>query len=751
MYPSQCISTNKKQPIQTYFQRESKEPSVKMTPQFYARYIPPTDDSEDSRSAKKLKSDLGHGENARNVNLIKSTVEQKKDAAQTMHNKVLAKYEKSIKSAVNDTNNSDVQPNVRVATPKKLHPLLPIPQPAQVPEPFPPSALSALPLWMTNPVNASSFGTLPFEELSFDPTTTASLKARGFSKAFAMQNAVFQLLRPGPRQHKGDLCIAAPTGSGKTLAYALPMVEALGNGIPTKLRGLVVVPTRELVHQARKTLEFCGKAKGLKIGTSLGGKGFKEEQELLIGQDLKYDPDAYRQEQLQEEDEDAALLNWDEDQFEASSSTQPKLVGYVPDYFSNVNILVCTPGRLVEHMEHTRGFTLEHVKWLVIDEVDRLLEDGFQQWVSTVIPALEYLKPPTDFERRMTAEFHVLRKREVRKILLSATMTRDVDRLKDLKLRRPSLVVFQGDQDSNLRVSDTRGSNADREVPNEAKANLRASDEISLPSSLHEIAIPIRDGENKPLYLIELIKDFSLLSSRGSKEKVRNLADERSEDANVSDRMDTDDISDHDSIPDITSSSGSSSSSDTVSDSDPDISMEDGQNHIPTEKLRGSLIFARSTESAHRLSRLLSLLAPQQASSAATLTKSSTKSSEKVLSQFRDGKLDTIITTDRASRGLDLQNLTYVINYDMPSSINSYVHRVGRTARAGRTGTAITLVGWTEGRWFWNEIGRGSTVQRGNKKVARKYMREEGWNDEEKRKYSDALAKLGEETKAEGK
>ncbi|KAI4221722.1 MAG: hypothetical protein L6R36_006690 [Xanthoria steineri] len=722
-----------------------------MTPQFYARYIPPIDDPEDSRVVKKRKSDLPAGEHIRNVNLTKSTVEQKKDAAPTMHNKVLAKYEKSIMSVVNDTNNSDVQPSMRVATPPKLHPLLPIPQPAQIPEPTPPSALSALPSWMTNPVNASSFGTLPFEELSFDPTTTASLKAKGFSKAFAMQNAVFQLLRPGPHQHKGDLCIAAPTGSGKTLAYALPMVEALGNGFPTKLRGLVVVPTRELVHQARKTLEFCSKVKGLKIGTSLGGKGFKEEQELLIGQDLKYDPDAYRQEQLQEEDEDAALLNWDEDQFEASSPTQPKLVGYVPDNYSKVDVLVCTPGRLVEHMEHTRGFTLEHVKWFVIDEVDRLLQDGFQQWVSTVIPALEYLKPPTDFERRMTTEFHVLRKREVRKILLSATMTRDVDRLKDLRLRRPSLVVFQGDQDSNPRVSDTRDPNADRKGLNDATANLGASDEISLPSSLHEIAIPIRDGENKPLYLIELIKDFSLLSSRGPKEKVRNFADERSEDGNVSDRMDTDDISDHDSISDATSSSGSSSSSDLVSDSDPDISMEDGRNHSPTEKLRGSLIFARSTESAHRLLRLLSLLAPQQASTAATLTKSSTKSSEKVLSHFRDGKLDTIITTDRASRGLDLQNLAYVINYDMPSSINSYVHRVGRTARAGRNGTAITLVGWTEGRWFWNEIGRGPTVQRGNKKVARKYVREEGWNDEEKKNYSDALAKLGDETKAEEK
>ncbi|KAL8847346.1 MAG: hypothetical protein Q9198_011235, partial [Flavoplaca austrocitrina] len=127
-------------------------------------------------------------------------------------------------------------------------------------------------------------------------------------------------------------------------------------------------------------------------------------------------------------------------------------------------------------------------------------------------------------------------------------------------------------------------------------------------------------------------------------------------------------------------------------------------------------------------------------------------SSEKVLSQFRDGKLDTIITTDRASRGLDIENLAYVINYGMPSSINNYVHRVGRTARAGKAGTAITLVGWKEGRWFWNQIARSQRIQRGNnKKITRRYIKQEGWNAEEKKQYSDALGKLGEETRAEGK
>lgn len=63
-----------------------------------------------------------------------------------------------------------------------------------------------------------------------------------------------------------------------------------------------------------------------------------------------------------------------------------------------------------------------------------------------------------------------------------------------------------------------------------------------------------------------------------------------------------------------------------------------------------------------------------------------------------------IVATDRASRGLDLPSLTHVVNYDIPTSVTTYVHRVGRTARAGREGSAWTLVAHREGRWFANEI-----------------------------------------------
>ncbi|KAJ6160329.1 hypothetical protein N7470_003725 [Penicillium chermesinum] len=88
-----------------------------------------------------------------------------------------------------------------------------------------------------------------------------------------------------------------------------------------------------------------------------------------------------------------------------------------------------------------------------------------------------------------------------------------------------------------------------------------------------------------------------------------------------------------------------------------------------------------------------------------TIIKSNKSSaSRKTLTAFRQGRISVIVATDRASRGLDLPSLTHVVNYDVPTSVTTYVHRVGRTARANREGSAWTLVAHREGRWFANEI-----------------------------------------------
>jgi ATP-dependent RNA helicase DDX5/DBP2 len=62
-----------------------------------------------------------------------------------------------------------------------------------------------------------------------------------------------------------------------------------------------------------------------------------------------------------------------------------------------------------------------------------------------------------------------------------------------------------------------------------------------------------------------------------------------------------------------------------------------------------------------------------------------------VLNEFKTGKSPIMVATDVASRGIDVRNITHVLNYDYPNNSEDYVHRIGRTGRAGQTGTAITL------------------------------------------------------------
>ncbi|TQS85405.1 MAG: hypothetical protein A3208_03335 [Candidatus Methanoprimaticola hominis] len=65
---------------------------------------------------------------------------------------------------------------------------------------------------------------------------------------------------------------------------------------------------------------------------------------------------------------------------------------------------------------------------------------------------------------------------------------------------------------------------------------------------------------------------------------------------------------------------------------------------------------------------------------------------EKVMADFKNDKTDILIATDVAARGLDIDDITYVINYDMPDDIDTYIHRIGRTGRAGKEGTAVSFV-----------------------------------------------------------
>jgi ATP-dependent RNA helicase DDX51/DBP6 len=332
-------------------------------------------------------------------------------------------------------------------------------------------------------------------------------------------------------------------------------------------------------------------------------------------------------------------------------------------------------------------------------------------------------------------------------------MTKDVSKLNSLRLTNPRLVVVGG-SDQITTAGDESG------------VVVHADERFTLPTTLKEYSIAVGDGEHKPLYLLRLLlSEMKLgvpsLSKRTA--SVTSESDETSSEGTSSDESTSDDSSSDESSSEnshLDSESDTSSDTDSSEESDDsDNSSESGSddeelaeapsNHTPQRTT--VLIFTKSSESASRLSRLLALLNPSLSGLIGTIVKSNKSSaSRKTLSAYRQGKISIIIATDRASRGLDLQSLTHVINYDVPASITTYVHRVGRTARAGNEGSAWTLVAHREGRWFTNEISKGSDgkITRAGK-IERVPMKLDNAK-ELKSKYAAALAVLEQEVRSVG-
>ncbi|MDY2942061.1 MAG: DEAD/DEAH box helicase [Varibaculum sp.] len=84
---------------------------------------------------------------------------------------------------------------------------------------------------------------------------------------------------------------------------------------------------------------------------------------------------------------------------------------------------------------------------------------------------------------------------------------------------------------------------------------------------------------------------------------------------------------------------------------------------------------------------------------------------ERALRRFRDGEIDVLVATDVAARGIDVDDITHVVNYECPDDSTEYLHRIGRTGRAGAEGTAITFVDW-EDTTKWRVINRELNLDR---------------------------------------
>ncbi|KAI5308838.1 ribosomal RNA processing protein, partial [Ascosphaera atra] len=161
-----------------------------------------------------------------------------------------------------------------------------------------------------------------------------------------------------------DLIGLAETGSGKTAAFALPMLQSLMDK-PQPLFGLVLAPTRELAYQISEAFEALGSLISVRTAVIVGGMDMIP-QAIALGK--------------------------------------------------KPHVIVATPGRLLDHLENTKGFSLRTLKYLVMDEADRLLDLDFGPMLDKILKVLP---------------------RERRTYLFSATMSSKVESLQRASLQNP--------------------------------------------------------------------------------------------------------------------------------------------------------------------------------------------------------------------------------------------------------------------------------------------------------------------------
>ncbi|KAK1817335.1 ATP-dependent RNA helicase dbp6 [Friedmanniomyces endolithicus] len=678
-----------------------------------------------------------------------------KDDPLHKHNAVLDKYQKAAKRSQGLAAQSDQLAAGTTEGLVELRDLAPIPQPEKAPTPEFNPDYCALPLWLANPTVVSSDSKATFSALGLSKEVVDSLSKFGFTDASPVQQALIPLLLPpgidgasfftGAETVLPDLAVSAATGSGKTIAYLLPIIEGLKRSRTVgKLSVLVVVPTRELVTQVAAVAESLASGTGIRVGTATGSGKLRDEQAQLIKRSQRYDPSGYAtlmakahrrdypptEEETFEEYLDELESEDVREELRISDAVSG-LADHVPTYTSAVDILVCTSGRVLEHVSSTLGFDTRRLEYLVLDEADKLLDQQFDGFIEALGSEL-----PKDEKEQESRELYL----KVRKVVLSATMTSDAGKLAGLRLFRPKMVVVRETDEDSQQTAGTA-------VTGSTNGVRQAVGTFELPPTLIEYCVPVGDGAEKPLFLIELLKSKILpvesVEATVAKNVPRVSADEDSDsdtdsesDAESASSSEVSSVSEESEVSnreveDVEAVTASSDAGEVaISNMHPARAALVSSKPSPTQTRNPAptiLIFTSSTESTTRLSHLLTRLKPAWAPWLNTLTK--TQNNRKLrpnASKSANNVLEPSITisTDRSARGLDTltsthRDITHVIQYDVPRSVEGYVHRVGRTARAGKPGEAWTLYTFAEARWFLHEVcgveGRESEGRKGCK------------------------------------
>ncbi|XP_052859721.1 probable ATP-dependent RNA helicase Dbp73D [Anopheles cruzii] len=439
-----------------------------------------------------------------------------------------------------------------------------------------------LPPWLSHPTvidsDLSGKGPSIKKATYLDEALRSNLKTMGYERLFPVQEKVIPWIlgahaKPAPFWPR-DVCISSPTGSGKTLAFAVPIVQLLLRRVSPAVRALIILPVQELAEQVYGV--FAKLCHGTKITP------------IVLS----------RKQSFQQE--------------------QAKLVYSLHGQFvQKTDIVVTTAGRLVEHLHSTAGFTLRHLRFLVIDEADRVMNQIQNDWLYHLNKHVkqesdDYLLGRTVGQLSQTELFD--RPRQPHKLLFSATLSRDPEKLQTFKLFHPKL--FTAVRDSVEQTTTSAGSSEKFGAQNALLRRGKFIGQYTTPAELREL-VCYTQFRIKPLTLFALIRQAGY---------------------------------------------------------------------------RKFLVFTNNIDASHRLSFVLQRLFGSDMVIEEWSSSLSPTARRSVLHRFSLGKVNGIICTDALARGFDIDDIEIVVSYDMPRHISTYIHRIGRTARAGNRGTSITLL-----------------------------------------------------------
>ncbi|CAL8073021.1 unnamed protein product [Orchesella dallaii] len=435
-----------------------------------------------------------------------------------------------------------------------------------------------LPYWLANPSIIScnlKDSKVPITSLGLDAELVSRLEANFIPYFFPVQYQVIpwlirahtpKLFRPS------DLCISAPTGSGKTLAYVLPVVQILKNSslVPC-VRAIVVLPTEVLATQVHSVFQIYGKGTGLRVFLMSKRLTFTSEKDALV----------------------------------CKSATGKLSTPH--------DIIIATPGRLIDHLEKTKGFDISRLQFLIVDEADRTLDDQEGDWLNR-LEAKFWSHHPIDGVTNpwksipLTVRWTSVHLKAFQKLLFSATLSQNPETLEKLHLFQPKLLtsIVEGGKGDSKSVED-------KNAP-----DVQISDsfvgKFTTPLELKESFV-LCHKDMKPLILSYLISHYNW---------------------------------------------------------------------------KRVLCFTNTKESTHRLCLLLQYMGNVNVKEVSA--KWTAKARDVVLKKFANGAIDMLVISDQMARGIDIPTVDYVISYDLPGYTKTYIHRIGRCARAGREGHAVSLV-----------------------------------------------------------